>query len=75
MSHRGIARLSDKEAEAEIADSIDAVAAITGRRPKELCLSLWRRALVAPRERQTLKRHGIDIAVTTRPGTLPRDVG
>jgi peptidoglycan/xylan/chitin deacetylase (PgdA/CDA1 family) len=70
VSHRGIARLSDDEAEAEIADSIDAVTAITGSRPKSFAYPYGDARSFAPRERQTLKRLGIDIAVTTRPGTL-----
>ena len=70
VSHRGIARLPDDEAEAEIADSIDAVAAITGSRPKSFAYPYGDARSFAPRERQTLKRLGVDIAVTTRPGTL-----
>jgi len=70
VSHRGIARLPDDEAEAEIADSLDAVAAITGSRPKSFAYPYGDARSFAPRERQTLKRLGVDIAVTTRPGTL-----
>jgi peptidoglycan/xylan/chitin deacetylase (PgdA/CDA1 family) len=70
VSHRGIARLPDDEAEGEIAESVDAVAAITGSRPKSFAYPYGDARSFAPREQHTLKRLGIDIAVTTRPGTL-----
>jgi len=70
VSHRGIARLSPGDAEAEIADSMEAISTITGSAPKTFAYPYGDARSFAPRERQTLKRLGIDIAVTTRPGTL-----
>ncbi|HEX5006494.1 MAG TPA: polysaccharide deacetylase family protein [Hyphomonadaceae bacterium] len=70
VSHRGIARLAPEDAEAEIAGSIDAITAITGRAPITFAYPYGDRRSWAPREQQTLRRHGIDIALTTRPGTL-----
>jgi peptidoglycan/xylan/chitin deacetylase (PgdA/CDA1 family) len=74
VSHRGIARLPDDEAEAEIAGSLDAITAMTGSRPKSFAYPYGDARSFAPRERQTLKRLGVDIAVTTRPGTLKREM-
>jgi peptidoglycan/xylan/chitin deacetylase (PgdA/CDA1 family) len=70
VSHRGIARLSPDDAEAEITGCMEAVAAITGAAPKTFAYPYGDDRSFASRERQTLKRLGVDIAVTTRPGTL-----
>jgi peptidoglycan/xylan/chitin deacetylase (PgdA/CDA1 family) len=73
VSHRGIARLSPGDAEAEIAGCIEAVAAITGSAPTTFAYPYGDGRSFAPREQQTLKRLGVDIAVTTKPGTLKRE--
>ena len=70
VSHRGIARLSASDAEAEIAGSLEAIAVIAGSAPKTFAYPYGDARSFAPRERQTLKHLGVDIAVTTRPGTL-----
>ena len=70
VSHRGIARLAEEDAEAEIAGSIDAVAAITGEAPRTFAYPYGDARSFAPREQETLRRLGVGIAVTTRPGTL-----
>lgn len=74
VSHRGIARLSPGDAEAEIAGSLKAAAAITGKVPKAFAYPYGDARSFAPRERCTLKRLGVDMAVTTRPGTLKSEM-
>lgn len=74
ISHRGIARLSAQEAESEISGSIEAVAAITGSAPKAFAYPYGDARSFAPREQHILKGLGVDIAVTTRPGTLKQEM-
>ncbi|MDH6266586.1 peptidoglycan/xylan/chitin deacetylase (PgdA/CDA1 family) [Rhizobium sp. SG_E_25_P2] len=69
VSHRGLARLADAEAEAEVADSAAYVAELTGRPCRSFAYPYGDARSVSPRERERLKRHGL-IGVTTRPGTL-----
>lgn len=74
VSHRGIARLPPEEAEAEIAGSLTAVAALTGNIPKAFAYPYGDARSFAPRERRTLRRLGVELAVTTRPGTLKSEM-
>lgn len=69
VSHRGLARLDDAEAEAEAAESAAYVAAITGRPCRTFAYPYGDARSVSTRETDRLKRHGL-IGVTTRPGTL-----
>jgi peptidoglycan/xylan/chitin deacetylase (PgdA/CDA1 family) len=69
ISHRGLARLDEAEAEAEVAQSSAYVAEITGRPCRTFAYPYGDARSVSPRETQRLKRHGL-IGVTTRPGTL-----
>lgn len=70
ISHRGLARLSTHDSEQEIAGSIERVARITGEAPASFAYPYGDDRSVSPRERSILKRFGMDIAVTTKPGTL-----
>ncbi len=70
VTHRGLARLPPAEAEAEIAGSMETVAALTGSLPTTFAYPYGDARSVAPHVRETLKRLGIAIGVTTRPGTL-----
>jgi peptidoglycan/xylan/chitin deacetylase (PgdA/CDA1 family) len=70
VSHRGLARLPASEAEAEIIASVDRVAAITGSRPASFAYPYGDSRSVSPRERETIEKLGVKIAVTTRPGVL-----
>jgi peptidoglycan/xylan/chitin deacetylase (PgdA/CDA1 family) len=74
VSHRRIARLASEDAEAEISGSIDAITAITGAKPRAFAYPYGDARSFTPRERQTVRRLGIEIAVTTRPGTLKPDM-
>ncbi|MCV3766379.1 polysaccharide deacetylase family protein [Rhizobium sp. TRM95796] len=69
ISHRGLARLDDAEAEAEVADSAAYVAEITGRACRTFAYPYGDARSVSTRERERLKRRGL-IGVTTRPGML-----
>lgn len=73
VSHRGLARLSDLEAAEEIAASVAKVEEITGSRPAAFAYPYGDARSVSPRERELLRRQGVRIAVTTRPGTLTAD--
>ncbi|MDB5525940.1 MAG: polysaccharide deacetylase [Rhizobium sp.] len=70
VSHRGLARLSAQEAEREIAESVNRVTEIVGVEPKSFAYPYGDQRSVSQRERGMLRSLGIDIAVTTRPGTL-----
>lgn len=69
VSHRGLARLDDAEAEAEVADSAAYTAEITGRPCRSFAYPYGDARSVSARETERLKRHGL-IGVTTRPSTL-----
>jgi peptidoglycan/xylan/chitin deacetylase (PgdA/CDA1 family) len=70
ISHRGLVRLPAEESEREIAESIARVADITGRAPKTFAYPYGDGRSVSPRERGILKSLGMEVAVTTRPGTV-----
>lgn len=70
VSHRGLARLSPEEADREIRQSVARVAEITGNRAGSFAYPYGDGRSVSERERGIVKSLGIDIAVTTRPGTL-----
>ena len=70
VSHRGLARLSVQEAEREIAESVTRVLDICGTAPKSFAYPYGDARSVSQRERGIIQSLGIDIAVTTRPGTL-----
>ncbi len=74
VSHRGIARLSVEEAEAEIAGSRAAVKTITGSLPKTFAYPYGDDRSFGPREQEIVRRLGVEIAVTTRPGTLKAEM-
>lgn len=70
VSHRGLARLAPADAENEIARSIERVGRITGAAPRSFAYPYGDDRSVSSRERGMLKKLGIDMAVTTRPGTI-----
>jgi peptidoglycan/xylan/chitin deacetylase (PgdA/CDA1 family) len=70
VSHRGLVRLSTHDSQLEIAASVERVARITGEAPASFAYTYGDARSVAPRERALLKSLGVDIAVTTRPGTI-----
>jgi peptidoglycan/xylan/chitin deacetylase (PgdA/CDA1 family) len=70
VSHRGLARLSTEESEREIAESANRVADITGSSPRSFAYPYGDGRSVSERERGIMRKLGIEIAVTTRPGTL-----
>jgi peptidoglycan/xylan/chitin deacetylase (PgdA/CDA1 family) len=69
-THRGLARLPPAEAEAEIARSMETVAALTGAAPATFAYPYGDARSVVPHVRDILRSLGIVIGVTTRPGTL-----
>ena len=70
ISHRALARLSDEEARREMAESIDRVEAIAGRRPDTFAYPYGDAASVSSREHRIAADLGLRVAVTTDPGTL-----
>jgi peptidoglycan/xylan/chitin deacetylase (PgdA/CDA1 family) len=70
ISHRALARLDDAEARAEIDQSAERIAALTGTRPDTLAYPYGDRAAVSPREHRLAQDLGFRVAVTTEPGTL-----
>jgi peptidoglycan/xylan/chitin deacetylase (PgdA/CDA1 family) len=70
VSHRGLARLPEGEARREIAESLDAVATMTGRTATAFAYTYGDARSVSPREQQILRDLGIKIGVTTRPGVI-----
>jgi peptidoglycan/xylan/chitin deacetylase (PgdA/CDA1 family) len=74
VSHRGLARLPEQQARQEIADSIAAVPAMTGRNAVGFAYTYGDARSVSPREQQTLRDLGLPIGVTTRPGVITTDM-
>lgn len=72
ISHRGLARLPAEEAEREIRESATRVAEIIGSQPRSFAYPYGDGRSVSERERSMVGSLGIDIAVTTRPGTLDK---
>jgi peptidoglycan/xylan/chitin deacetylase (PgdA/CDA1 family) len=70
ISHRGLARLSAEEAEREIRESVARVTEIIGKVPKSFAYPYGDGRSLSERERGIIRALGIDVAVTTRPGTL-----
>jgi peptidoglycan/xylan/chitin deacetylase (PgdA/CDA1 family) len=70
ISHRGLARLAADDVEHEIAGSMAYVETITGRRPRSFAYPYGDGRSVSERERKIIRSLGIEMAVTTRPGTL-----
>ena len=74
VSHRGLARLPHSEARREIAESIAAVAAMTGKTANAFAYTYGDARSVSPREQQILRDLGMRVGVTTRPGVLTSDM-
>lgn len=74
VSHRGLARLPDSESRREIAESVDAVRALSGKTANAFAYTYGDARSVSPRERQILRDLGMRIGVTTRPGVLTSDM-
>lgn len=74
VSHRGLARLAEDEARREIAESLDAVEAFTGRKANGFAYTYGDARSVSARERRILRDLGVTIGVTTRPGVLTGDM-
>lgn len=70
VTHRGLARLSTREVEAEIARSMEMVEALAGTMPKAFAYPYGDARSVTPQVRDILRKLGVVIGVTTRPGTL-----
>lgn len=69
VNHDIVARLSDAELEAEIGGSQGELAARLGYRPRVFAFPNGRADDIDGRSFPVLRRHGIEIAVTTIPGT------
>ena len=69
-SHRNVARLPAVEAEREIGESIERVAAIAAERPRAFAYPYGLERCFSPREAAIQRRLGVEIGLTTRPGTL-----
>jgi len=74
VTHRGLARLSDAESRREIAESTEAVQAMTGKASVGFAYTYGDARSVSARERQILRELGIRIGVTTRPGVITGDM-
>ena len=74
VSHRGLARLPEADARREIEQSVQAVEAMTGKRPNGFAYTYGDARSVSARERQILRELNIPIGVTTRPGVLTADM-
>ncbi|KQW32309.1 polysaccharide deacetylase [Rhizobium sp. Root274] len=70
VSHRGLGALSDTEILAELNDSADYVASITGMRPVTFAYPYGDARSASPRTAGYAQWAGFKLAVTTRPGTL-----
>ncbi|MCL6706188.1 polysaccharide deacetylase family protein [Pseudomonas sp. R2.Fl] len=70
VSHRALARLPEREAEAELSASADYVAAITGSRPASFAYPYGDGRSVSETTMAIAAGCGFKAAVTTRPGTL-----
>lgn len=70
VSHRGLEALSDTEILAELNDSADYVAGIAGTRPVTFAYPYGDARSATPRTAGYAQWAGLQLAVTTRPGTL-----
>ncbi|AXV14615.1 polysaccharide deacetylase [Neorhizobium sp. SOG26] len=70
LSHRNVARLSADEARHEMGQSADWLEALTGKRPKTLAYPYGFRAAVSQRDIDIARDLGLEVAVTTQPGTI-----
>jgi len=70
VSHSALARLSDAEAEYEIAESRRRIGDMIGARPRHLAYPYGDPGSAGPREFTIAARLGFATAVTTRPGVL-----
>jgi peptidoglycan/xylan/chitin deacetylase (PgdA/CDA1 family) len=70
VSHRGLEALTDTEILAELNDSADYVAGITGTRPVTFAYPYGDARSATPRTAGYAQWAGFQLAVTTRPGTL-----
>ncbi|RKE85831.1 polysaccharide deacetylase family protein [Rhizobium sp. AG855] len=70
VSHRGLDALGDTEILAELNESADYVADITGRRPVTFAYPYGDARSATPRTAGYVQWAGLKLAVTTRPGTL-----
>ena len=68
--HFALAKLTAREAETEMAQSIDRIAAEVGRRPRHFSYPYGCAQSAGPREFEIAARLGLKTAVTTRKGML-----
>jgi peptidoglycan/xylan/chitin deacetylase (PgdA/CDA1 family) len=72
MTHAALARLPMDAAFREIDESVQAIAAETGRRPTSLAFPYGYRSAAGPREAMLAERVGLTSSFTTSPGFVPR---
>lgn len=70
LTHRAVARLSAEEAKAEMQQSADYVASITGKRPISIAYPYGSPQAVSERDEALARELGFAVGVTTQPGTL-----
>lgn len=70
VSHRAMARLSDRDAGDEMQASADYVEAIIGKRPQSFAYPYGTREAVTRRQAEIARDFGFSLAVTTQPGVV-----
>ncbi|WP_054312311.1 polysaccharide deacetylase family protein [Mesorhizobium sp. 1M-11] len=73
QTHIAMARVDEARLAEEITGSMDAVEAYVGYRPTTFAYPYGTKVAVSPREFDAVKKAGIKLAVTTRPGMLTAD--
>ncbi|PLP58298.1 polysaccharide deacetylase [Mesorhizobium loti] len=73
QTHIAMARVDEARLAEEITGSMDAVETYVGYRPTTFAYPYGTKVAVSPREFDAVKKAGIKLAVTTRPGMLTAD--
>jgi peptidoglycan/xylan/chitin deacetylase (PgdA/CDA1 family) len=75
VSHRALTKLSDEDLRHDIVSSVDYIEGITGRRPVSFAYPYGDARSVDARTANAVRDAGLNLAVTTKPGTLTASHG